>query len=280
MGCGCGVSTMIAGNRNGGRDLSERLTVFVTTVGDDVNYHDCLAHLQRQTVRFRLETIPFVGPLSSALQVMLDRCETPYYVQVDEDMLLFPHALEALVENIEAAPPATALVCAGLWDCDVGHPINGVKIYRHSIVRQFPYENTFSCEKTQLKKIQEAGYETLLLPLRDRSACLGEHGKHYTPGTIFARWRRLFHKHRRCGYPAWVEPWPALLLERYLSTQEPLHLYALLGAVAGIVGDLPPDREMDFREGCPDFERLVRYFPPGEAAARPSAEAPGCVEAC
>ncbi len=262
---------MIAGNTNGGRDLSKDLTVFVTTIGDEVNFLDCLSHLQRQTVRFRLETIAYIGPLSTAFQQMLDRCETPYYVQVDEDMLLFPHAIQTLFETLAAAPPATALVCAGLWDCDVAHPINGVKIYRHHIVRQFPYEDTFSCEKAQLKRIQDAGYQARLLPLEDHSACLGEHGKHHTPRTIFARWRRLFHKNRRCGYPSWVEPWPALLLERYLKTKQPLHLYALLGAVAGIVGELPPDREADFRQGCPDFVRLAEHFPPGDDLAFQSA---------
>jgi hypothetical protein len=241
-------------------DPSSEVTVFVTTIGDEENFRDCLSHLDRQSARFRLEIIRNVAPLSAALQQMIDRCTTPYYVQVDEDMLLFPDAVRRLHAAIVDAPARVALVCAPLWDCDVEQPIYGVKIYRRAVVAGFPYQNTFSCEKAQLCRMRDAGFDLLLLPAGGRSDCFGEHGKHYTPATIFARWQRLFHKQRRYGTLDWIEPWPARLLQRYLETRDPLHLYALLGAVSGISGELPPDRETDFREPCVQYERLAAYF--------------------
>jgi len=241
-------------------DLFSQVTVFVTTIGDEENFRDCLGRLDLQTASFRLEIIRNAAPLSAALQQMIDRCVTPYYVQVDEDMLLFPDAIERLYHSISCAPDDIAIVCGGLWDCDVGHPIYGVKIFRHALVKHFPYQNTFSCAKTQLQRMRESGFDVGLLPREDRAACFGEHGKHYTPRTLFGRWRRLFHNQRRYGTLAWVEPWPARLLERYLETRESLHLYALLGAVAGITGDLPPDQGVDFHDPGIDFERLAQYF--------------------
>ena len=251
-------------------DPASEVTVFVSTVGDEPNFQECLSRLRRQTARAPVEIIRNVAPLSAAFQRMLDACRTRYYVQVDEDMLLFPRALRALHQAIAAAPPAVAIVCAGLWDCDIEEPIYGVKIYRHEIVRRFPYRDTFSCEKTQLRELFKAGYRIAFLPVAGRRSCLGEHGKHYTARTIFARWKRLLQKQRRYGTLPWVEPWPRRLAERYARTRDPRHLYALLGAAAGLIGDLPADRENDFRVTCPDFLRLAEYFPADGRPSRPA----------
>ena len=163
-------------------------TVFVTTIGDEANFTDCLGHLREQSVRCPIEIIDHVAPISAALQEMHRRCHTENYIQVDEDMLLFPTAIETLRSRMQRADRNVAMICAALWDCDAERPIYGVKIYRHSIVRNFPYENTTSCERTQLAQIRHAGYSVDLLPLEHRNECLGEHGKHYTPETIFKRW--------------------------------------------------------------------------------------------
>jgi hypothetical protein len=248
----------------GARDCPELAdtTVFVTTIGDDANFPDCLAHLRAQTVRCRIEVIDRVAPMSAAFALMHERCTTPYYVQVDEDMLLYPEALEKLHELAVQSPSDVALVCAPLWDCDVERPLQGIKIYRHEIVREFPYEDNLSCEMNQLARLQAAGYKAHLLSTDDDAICLGEHGKHYTPETIFRRWQRLFHKRNQLNNLAWLEPWPARLLERYLATRDPLHLYAVLGAVAGIGGRADPHRELDWRYPDPAWQRMQHYFPP------------------
>lgn len=238
------------------------VTVFVTTIGDEQNFEECISHLKAQSVRTVIEIIDHVAPLSAALQEMHHRCRTDYYVQVDEDMILQPHAIETLGTWIRSAPERVALICAPLWDCDAELPIYGVKIYRTSIVRQFPYdENVLSCERRQLEQIQAAGYEVDRRPVTDRSTCLGEHGKHYTPETIFKRWQLCFQKHHRLHNMAWIEPYAQRLLERYVKTGATLHLYAFLGALSGIVGPAPADREADWREPNLALQQLRRYFP-------------------
>ena len=241
-------------------DLSHELTVFVLTIGDKVNYEDCLAHLDAQTVSFRKDTIKDVAPMSAALQRMIDRCSTSYFLQVDEDMLLYPHAIQTLHRALVDAPHDIALFCAGLWDSFLEMPIHGVKIYRHEIMKKFPYENTFSCEWTQIIKFREAGYNFLQTPLIDESSCLGEHGKHHTPRTIFMRFQRLAQKHRRYKHMQWLELWPGRLLERICENHGVLNLYALLGLIAGMTGELPPNIEVDYRDACDDFLRLQLLF--------------------
>jgi len=251
-------------------------TVFVTTVGDSVNLADCLSHLEGQTVRCRVQIIDHVAPMSAAFAQMHERCTTPHYVQVDEDMLLYPHALATLRELIGQTDSGVCLVCAPLWDWDVERPILGVKIYRHEIVKRFPYQQTLSCEVEQLRRMEAAGHKALLLSSDQSDAvCLGEHGKHYTPETIFRRWQRLFHKRNELNNLSWLDPWPRRLLDRYIRTQEPLHLYAALGAIAGIGSRPDGDRELDWREPNPAFMRMLRYFPvnlPNGRESQPKSE--------
>jgi len=243
------------------RPFLQDTTVCVITVGDEPNFTECLQKLRGQTVRFPLEIVDRVAPMSRAFREMQHRCRTPWFVQVDEDMLLYPHAIATLRERITAAPSNVAIVCATLWDCDAEMLLYGVKIYRTSIVEQFPYEDTISCEVDQIKRMKAAGYAVDTCPLDDRTWCLGEHGKHYSPASIFNRWQRLFQKHRALGNSGWVRPYARRLLDRYARTGSTLHLYAALGAIAGITGELPPDRELDFREANAVYERLTTFFP-------------------
>jgi hypothetical protein len=242
------------------REVLKDTTIFVTTIGDKTNFDDCMQHLRVQSVIAPIEIINRAAPLSAAFQEMHQRCSTEFYVQVDEDMVLFPDAIETLRKSIETAPKHVALVCAPLWDCDARRLIYGVKIYRWPTVKQFPYRNNASCEIEQLARLRAAGYDALVQPLHT-SQCLGEHGKHYTPRTIFKRWQRCFQKHRLFGRMDWIESYPQTLLERYVETGETLHLYALLGAVAGIVDSSLPDSEQDWRKPNEAFQRLQRYFP-------------------
>jgi len=236
-------------------------TIFVATVGDEANFRDCLEHLRAQSVQRPIEIIDHVGPMSAALQQMIDRCPTRFYVQVDEYMILFPGAIATLEHLIGQRTDDVAMVCAPLWDCDTERSIYGVKIYRHAIVRDFPYRDVTGCEVEQIARMTAAGFIVDCLSLKDRSLCLGEHGKHYTPATIFKRWQRVFQTHRRMNNLDWIEPWARGLLDRYVETRDALHLYAFLGAVAGITGEAFPDREADWRDPSPALERIQRYFP-------------------
>jgi hypothetical protein len=246
------------------KKLFDDTTVFVTTIGDEANFNDCMVHLNNQIVGAPIEIIDHVAPMSSAFQEMHLRCRTEFYIQVDEDMILFPNAVQMLRSSIRSAPENVALSCAPLWDCDAQRAIYGVKIYRSSIVKQFPYRDTTSCEIEQLSRLRAAGYEAHLQPL-EITSCLGEHGKHYSPETIFKRWQRCFQKHRLFGRMPWIEPYVRTLLDRYIQTRETLHLYAFLGAVAGIADSSIPTSEVDWRDENEAFQRLQRYFPIGSS---------------
>jgi glycosyltransferase involved in cell wall biosynthesis len=248
-----------------GAPVLDDVTVFVTTVGDEKNFSECMAHLRAQTVRCRIEVIDHVAPMSAAFAEMHARCTTPYYVQVDEDMMLHPQALSRLRELIGQSDGSVPLVCAPVWDCDVERPLLGIKIYRHEIVKRFPYQDTLSCEVTQLRQMASAGHHALVLPTEGPEVvCLGEHGKHYSPRTIFQRWQRLFQKRNELGNLHWLDPWPERLLERYVKTRGRVHLYAALGAIAGIAGRAYGRGELNWRDTNPAWNRMQYYFPASE----------------
>src|SRR5436309_9592835 len=148
-----------------GPDLSELVTVFVVTIGDTLNFNECMENLASQSVKFRVEELEHIAPQSGAYQSMIDRCPTPYYVQVDEDMLLVPDAIATLVAAMSSAPPQVAIVCAPLWDVDTERSIYGVKIYRHHIMVAYPYANTFSPDMEQVGRMEADGYVLTCLPL-------------------------------------------------------------------------------------------------------------------
>jgi len=238
-------------------DLRNQLTSFVITVGDEPNLSECLACLDAQSVEFQRETIRDAAPMHRAFNEMHQRCRTPEFIQVDEDMLLFPDAVERLHRALAEAPTETAIIAAPLWDVQVERPIYGVKIHRTEIVARFPHRDTVSCEVAHNKELTEAGFAVQSLPLAwSREACFGLHGKNYTPDTAFVRWKRLFIKRRLTGRPLWAAPWPARFLDRYQRTGSQIDLYSFLGAVSALSEQQPSDNELDFRDRGEDFERI------------------------
>lgn len=239
------------------QDLRNQLTTFVVTIGDEPNFRECTACLDAQSVEFQREVIRDVAPMHRAFNEMHQRCRTPEFIQVDEDMLLFPGAVGRLHQEFAKASPETAILVAPLWDVQIDRPIYGVKIHRTEIVARFPHRDTISCEVAHNKELTEAGFEVQSLPLAwSREACFGLHGKHYTPETAFVRWKRLFIKRRLTGRPLWASPWPARFLDRYQRTGSQVDLYSFLGAVSALSEEQPADGELDFRNRSEDFERI------------------------
>ena len=263
-------------------DLSAELSVFVLTVGAP-SFAQCMARLEAQDCRFQLEVIENVAPMSRALQCMLDRCRTRFFVQVDEDMLLYPHAIRTLYTRLTASAPEVAILTCHLFDRHAERVIYGLKIYRHAIVRAYPYDNVESSEYDQIRRFTKDGFVDLRLPIEDHfrpsEITLGEHGSLWTSRSVFERYLTLERKIRRHSKEApttsatWVEEHAAFFLRRYLDTGAELDLYALMGVIAGRLAPVGGrGREKDYRdyERLPGFRTLVRFVE--EATAEPGDE--------
>lgn len=260
------TATQVAMTADSTPDFSDEVTVFVSTVGA-ASYDECMAHLKQQDCRFRLEVIKNVAPMSEAFQLMMDRCQTPYYIQVDEDMLLRPDAVRMLYQWIQSAEPDVALVVAWLWDVHLRRGIQGVKAFRHSIVHKYPFSDVESCEKDQLGRMQKDGYRYLKPldpePTEHGAWTLGTHGTHFDVNSIFERYATL--EHRRCQYPeklAWFTTHANDFLQRFRNEPSEVNLMALLGILAGRLTATEHRGEKDFTtyNDLPGLKEAQAFF--------------------
>jgi len=271
-----------------GPDLSQAVTVYVTTVGAPT-FAACMAHLREQDCRFPLHVIDHVAPMTAAFQRMLDTCRTPYYVQVDEDMLLYPHAVRALYERIEATAPNVALYAADLYDVHLERCIIGVKIFRHEIVRRYPLVSVDGFETRQVAELLADGYRIMraepgISPVDGQT--LGMHGTGYTPELIYERYANL-ERRRRTHHPPqlhWFGEYPETFLKRFLEEPSEKNFFALMGVVAGVLASRHgKGKSKDYRSysGLPGFQALRAFLadcerstPESVAACSASVERP------
>ncbi len=272
-------------------DLRSELTVFVSTVGAPT-FRECLARIRDQDCDFRLEIIDRVAPHSTALQSMVDRCETPYYIQLDEDMLLRRHAARHLYEAIKDLDPDVAIYVGRLYDAHLQRHIFGVTIKKHDIMREFPY---VSLDYSRLPSLTEKGFKIVRAPIEgatfDSPETVGLHGTAWTARSIFERYATLHRWRRdRTKAPAWLKECPTTLMENFFADPSPVNFHALMGMITGVLArhqgpsgkDEPngngylasEDREKDFRRyhdlvGLAESGALYRAAAPsdGEASA-------------
>jgi MoaA/NifB/PqqE/SkfB family radical SAM enzyme len=257
-----------------GLDTRSELTVFLITVGEP-SFTDARQALEKQDCLFNLDVVWNVAPMSAAFQQMLDRCKTQYYIQVDADMVLKPHAVRTMYEAIRQTDGSkTAMLCWPLYDVHLERTLLGVKAYQHSIFRQYPYTDTQSCEMDQLSRLRADGYKFDVIwgkwsdhmghLDKDDPRVLGLHGTKYTPRQAFERYRDLMQKARFIGGSDWVYSWPSRFLQRIapdIDVETDENLWSLMGAAVGLMSDKSEVRgEKDYRE----YAKMKDY---GEVAA-------------
>lgn len=236
-------------------DLSDVLTVFVQAAGQNPNYEDCLTALQKQTVGFVLDIVKDFSPIPVALQEMQNRCKTPYYIGVDEDMILYPNSVEKMFTAMQAQDKV-ALIVFLLRDAHLDERIFGVKIYRTQYVREFPYSfDTIACDAEQVQRVQKKYI------VDHKYEIMGEHSPKWTCQLIFERYFNLMEKYKQFGYD-WIGKVPRKLGALYRMNPSELNLCALLGAYTSMISSSQLlVREKDFRVVREEFQTLRKLLP-------------------
>lgn len=219
-----------------------KTTVFILTVGD-ITFEKCQEALARQTHRnFKLDIIRNVSPFSAAAQEMIRRCDTEYFIQVDEDMILYPHAVERMEAIMDSAPDEVGMICFFLYDEDRESNIQGIKIHRTRPMKGVSFKNLKASEMDLLEQMGRRGIQWVAHP-----DVMGRHGTLYSVETIYHRYKSMYEKD--------IRTWNLLTWDirkkagKYATTGDPLQLFALLGAAHGIINaPLAPDAEKDFKQ--------------------------------
>lgn len=226
------------------RSDDEQLTVFVITAGEE-SLDDCLAALSRQTHPFESRVIADVHPMSAAFQAMPERCETRYFVQVDADMILEPHAIGTLHDAIRAAGPRTFMVSGQLYE--EGFGLGGaVKCWKRSLFRFFAFRDVRTVDRDLYRRMRRWG-----LGRRHLDQPIGVHRPRHSAQAGWLKAKGDVEKWRFLGRPA--ERYALPLLDSLLSDPE-AQGDRLLGALLGAMTTEPRlSRSKDLH-----YERLLR----------------------
>lgn len=224
------------------KNLENELTVFIIRSGKNPNYEDCLESIKNQTCTFVLNEIVDVSPMSAAFQQMIERCDTPYYVQVDEDMILDEYAIERMYYSIKCTKRTVCMVSHMLKDVHLEKDIFGIKIYRHDVMVNYPYDlNIISCEKDQMTRLENEGYEIQVI-----EKTIGKHSPKWTTELIYERYFDLMEKWKVYKYD-WMQSLPTKLFEIVKKNPTDENIYALLGAIMSVSNTEPlRKREKNF----------------------------------
>jgi GR25 family glycosyltransferase involved in LPS biosynthesis len=211
------------------KNLETELTVFIIRSGNNPNYEDCLQSIKNQNCTFVFDEIVDVSPMSAAFQQMIERCDTPYYVQVDEDMVLDKCAIERLYYSIRCTKKNVCMVSYMLTDIHLDMNIFGIKIYRRSTMINYPYNlQIISCEKEQMIRLENDGY---IVQMTETS--LGKHSPKWTTELIYERYFDLMEKWKVYKYD-WMGKLPKKLFDIVRINPSEENIFALIGAISSI----------------------------------------------
>ncbi|PYM62909.1 MAG: hypothetical protein DMD79_09970 [Candidatus Rokuibacteriota bacterium] len=242
------------------------ITAVVLSVGEPYTER-ALASLVRQTLA-PAETILVerVSPFHRALNTGAWGVGTPYFVQVDADMILNAWCLEELRQRMT---PAVGMVVGPLWDPLMGVEI-GVKLFRRQCFDVAHVRDTVSPDTDFNAALKGRGWEVVYaLPSpRDGDAptpwpTMGAHCPPYTPLYTYRRYHLLGARYGyRRDFPTFG--W------RYRTLGKSDHPTALIARIALAHGlFLRADRDLltpGLYTSSPEFEALDRFLGSGPGA--------------
>tara|TARA_B100000073_G_scaffold347649_1_gene362706 strand:+ start:1124 stop:2314 length:1191 start_codon:yes stop_codon:yes gene_type:complete len=159
-------------------DISDiKITIFVVTIGgSQLKY--CIESINNLSVEYplKIEIIRGISPTSKAFNMMVERCTTDYFIQMDEDMELFPDSIKTIKKNLKKIEDNEYCQYYYLIDdyFGISNPpvIIGLKVYNYKIMKNYhisDFDNKIISSVDQLwqKQINEDGYKAkqIMIPI-------------------------------------------------------------------------------------------------------------------
>jgi len=138
-----------------------------------------------------------VAPTNRAYNQMRERCKTPYFIQLDEDMELKEDAIQICMNQIEkfSNNQKIFLHTFKLIDTDlgVGNPpiIDCLKLYNNDIMKKYP---TYNNGETAVSSVDYLWHNPILnngYEINATSIIIGSHGSHRTNYELFLRYCKI-----------------------------------------------------------------------------------------
>lgn len=174
------------------------VSAVVLTLGEATT-EEALAGLRRQTLPPReIIVVRDVSPFHQALNTGARQVTTPFFVQIDADMILDPGGLAALRQVVRRD---TGIVVGELRDALIGQVV-GVKLFRTAPFQSLLMGDTISPDTDLGRGLRRAGWQTVYAGSPPRGdpgpwATFGEHRPDYRPEYT---WRKYLLEGRRYRY--------------------------------------------------------------------------------
>lgn len=172
-------------------------TIFIVTISSiQLEYSLNSINNMNTNIPFFVNCIKNIAPTNKAYNEMRLRCKTPYFIQNDEDMELYPNCLEIIINTIKKANNEKIFLHTFKLIDDklgLGNPpiIDCLKVYNQSIMKNFPTLNNGETEVASVdsswhKPISAHGYTT-----NETRKIIGYHGKHRTNFDLLLRYCKI-----------------------------------------------------------------------------------------
>ena len=176
------------------------ISAVVLSVGEPYAQR-ALDSLAAQTIPLRkVVLVENVSPFSRALNEGVRQVETPFFVQVNADMILDPRCVETLLDFAE---DDAGIVVAELRDALAGTTV-GVKLFRTACFQREGMRDSLAQDTDFVRRLERQGWRTVYVTSADgERPTLGEHRPDYTAAYAFRKHvvegARLRHRAARHG---------------------------------------------------------------------------------
>jgi hypothetical protein len=171
-----------------------RITIFLITIeGYQLKYTLEAINNLPTNIPFLVNVIMNVSPTVKAYNEMRVRCKTDYFVQLDEDMTLFPNSIETMTNTISAKSKNVFLFSYYLIDEYLGIGENklleGLKLYNFGIMKNYPSSSDLdtsvsSVDRLWHKPIEADGFTQKNI----YGELIGYHAKYRKPFDLMIRY--------------------------------------------------------------------------------------------
>ena len=223
-------------NRN---KISDEITAVILTVGHSKFIEKCIESIENQTLQpHYIEIIRDVKPFSKASQAALDSVKTPFYVSIDDDMILHKHCFKRLYYYITKDSKCAETILR-LKD-PILDRIYGVHMYRSGVIKQIGFHPLYDekgCERKMSRSIESLGFGSLYIDVIG-----GQHRPVYTPEDAFWKYKfigeQAVYYQSDKGAEVMVRSMDRLS-EYWMQTHADVALFAMAGLLAGLTSDNP-----------------------------------------
>jgi hypothetical protein len=175
-----------------------QITIFLITIqSDQLKYSlNCINKLDIN-YPVLVNVIMNISPTNKAYNKMRERCKTPYFIQLDEDMELKEDAIKICIDQINKFKINNKIFLHTYKlidnDLGIGNPpiIDSLKLYNNEIMQQYPTYNNGDTAVSSVdylwhSPILNAGYK-----MNETFIIIGNHGNHRSNYDLFLRYCKI-----------------------------------------------------------------------------------------